>query len=561
MSSMSAESPLQPSSASMADSPLHNRLLDRVLTFVGDHLNPILVKETRQALKSKQFVITFGLLLILAWGWSLLGVALIGPDVYYSANGPGMFIAYFVILAFPLLVIVPFSAFRSLTGEWEDNTYELMSITGLNPRQIISGKLGSSALQMIIYLSAISPCLAFTYMLRGIDFPTIMILMTYLVFGSLGLSLLGLLAGTLVAQKHWQVIMSVAVIIGLLLAFWLGCVLCVELIFWSGMPFGDSEFWIANGAMLTAYLSYFALLFFAAAAQLTFSSDNRTTRLRIVMVLQHILLTGWIAWALFEFGFEEEAIIAYLTVAGIHWYIMGACMTSEAVELSLRIKRNLPQSFLGRVFLTWFNPGPGTGYILAISGMLAAMVMSLAVLPLFDFNTTVARGFPAMGGTAFGSAYAVFFAYSFISLFYIVIFLGLGALILRLARRVSQVGVVLAVLIQILLLLTACGVPLVIQLMSPTLRDLDYSMLQLTNPFWTHSYMADTWRATQPETEAILWSLGIMAFLVFLANIGSVARELRHVRIMQPKRVAEEDAEKAALKTPPVSTKTNPWDD
>ena len=39
----------------------------------GDWCNPILVKETRQALKSRQFVITFSLLLLAALSWTIVG--------------------------------------------------------------------------------------------------------------------------------------------------------------------------------------------------------------------------------------------------------------------------------------------------------------------------------------------------------------------------------------------------------------------------------------------------------------------------------------------------------
>ena len=41
--------------------------------YVTDRLNPILVKETRQALKSRQFIITFMLLLTVAWLISVFG--------------------------------------------------------------------------------------------------------------------------------------------------------------------------------------------------------------------------------------------------------------------------------------------------------------------------------------------------------------------------------------------------------------------------------------------------------------------------------------------------------
>ena len=60
----------------------------RLLGWLGDWLNPILVKEARQALKSRQFVITFGLLLICGWVWSILGLAIIGPEAAYGVHGP-----------------------------------------------------------------------------------------------------------------------------------------------------------------------------------------------------------------------------------------------------------------------------------------------------------------------------------------------------------------------------------------------------------------------------------------------------------------------------------------
>jgi hypothetical protein len=119
-----------------------------------------------------------------------LGLALIGPRVYYAAEGAEMLFPYYLILAFALLVVVPFGAFRSLAAELEDHTYELLSITTLGARQIISGKLASSFLQMLVYLSAIAPCIAFTYLLRGVDIRTILMLIFDTVLASLGFSLL-----------------------------------------------------------------------------------------------------------------------------------------------------------------------------------------------------------------------------------------------------------------------------------------------------------------------------------------------------------------------------------
>ncbi|MBN2473304.1 MAG: hypothetical protein JXB62_01750 [Pirellulales bacterium] len=528
--------------------------VDRAMVWGGDRLNPILVKETRQALKSRQFVITFALLLLCGWVWSILGVAMIGPDIWYGAQGADMFFGYYAILAFPLTVIVPFGAFRSLAGEQEDRTYELMSITGLGPRQIIRGKLGSAVLQMLIYLSAISPCLAFTYMLRGIDAPTILFILLYLSLGSLALSVIGLLAGTLTSEKHWQVVLSVVLIAGLFYAFGMSFLLAgVTLAELHGV-FLQPEFWQANAAFLTGYAGYFALLFYAAAAQLSFTSDNRSTRLRITMVVQHVLLTGWMAWLwIWPAQGEEELPFVFLMFLGIHWWVMGALMTGESPELSPRVKRQLPQSFLGRVFLTWLNPGPGTGYMLAVSGMLAGLVtvgMALMLVKWIALWSPQNWRFNTAGTTLpfgiLGFSYATFY-------------LGLGLLVIRLLRRFTHVGILLAALVQVLVLLLGCGVPMIIYMLSTYWYDADYSLLQITNPFWSLMHVVDR-SALPPEGYVLLAIVPLAALLVFVLNLGGIVREVRNVRIAKPRRVAEEDAELAAVKVPPEPVKKSPWD-
>ncbi|HNU08284.1 MAG TPA: hypothetical protein PKO33_11010, partial [Pyrinomonadaceae bacterium] len=86
-------------------------------------------------------------------------VAIVGPGIRYTASGGQLLLFYYGILAFPLAVIVPFAAFRSLAAERDENTYDLLAVSTLTPRQIINGKLGSAIVQMGVYFSAISPCL------------------------------------------------------------------------------------------------------------------------------------------------------------------------------------------------------------------------------------------------------------------------------------------------------------------------------------------------------------------------------------------------------------------
>jgi hypothetical protein len=528
--------------------------VDRALVWTGDRLNPILVKEARQALKSKQFAMTFGLLLVLGWGWSLLGVGVIGPDIYYGAHGPDMFIGYYVILSFALLVIVPYGAFRSLAGEQEDRTYELLSITTLGPRQIVRGKLGSAVLQMLVYLSAISPCLAFTYMLRGIDFPTILFILFWTVLASLGLAMIGLLIGTVTSEKHWQVVLSVLFIAGLLFVFFTSWPAAAAMLQDIDSAFTESEFWPVNAMILTAHVSFFVLLFYAAAAQITFASDNRSTRLRVTMAVQQLLFIGWMTWVwIGPAEGDDDLIYGAVSMLLSYWFVMGMFLTGESPELSPRVKRSLPQSFFGRAFLTWFNPGPGAGYTFVFCNLataLAVLVVGMAVV-----NT---RGFVGLGAWRMTKTDQIL-AFTGLGIGYVGLYLGLGFLAIRFLRRLTYVGLTLALVVHPLLVLIGIFVPLVIYWMSD-LRYGDYTLLHATNPFWSLAELCDRGQIYGEMALLLILVCGGAAIVAVL-NIGGIARELRHVRVSKPKRVAAEDAEREALKTPPKPQPTSPWDD
>jgi hypothetical protein len=522
-----------------------------LLERAGEHLNPILIKEARQALKSRQFTATFALVLIAAWIWSFLGIAMIGPEVYYSAQGSVLLLGYVVILLFALVIIVPYTAYRSLAAELEDRTYELLSITALRARQVIGGKLATSFLQILVFLSAISPCIAFTYLLRGVEILTIVLIMAYCTLASLGLSLCGLLLATCSIERYRQVVASVLLVLALAGLFCMGCAMATELV--RGIPgIRLRDLWIAHGAMLTAYLSYFVLLYLAAAAQLSFPSSNRSTPMRIVMLVQQALFCAWMTYAWIEAERISTVFTAMLILSVVHWYAMGMFLVGEPTQLSPRVQRDLPQSYLGRVFLTWFNPGAGTGYLFALSCFLA-----VAVLAQIGAYYSLLRP-----GLAWPSSSEKVFDVAVVTLSYLTIFLGLGKMLLSLGRRVPTegAGVVLRVLVGVLLVGAGAVIPLVIQMSSDTFRNTSYSLLQVTNPFWTIEVVGRPYGTPPPEIALLRIILPAAALLTLVANLPSVVAEVRQVRIARPRRVAQEDAALAALKHPVEPVHTSPWD-
>ena len=514
---------------------------------IADRANPILVKETRQALKSRQFIVTFLVVLIACWIASFTVVAIVGPDVYFVAAGAQMLLVYGVILAFPLMLIVPYSAFRSLAAEQEENTYDLLSITTLTTGQIVAGKLASAIVQMLVFLSAVSPCIAFTFLLRGVDALTVAVLIGYLVLASLGLSILALLAGTMAKVRYSQVLASVLLVLMLAGCFISSILMITGFISESYYFLRNVWFWVGNLAVLTLYLTTFALLHAAASAQIAFNSQNRSTPMRRIMLLQQACFLGWMTVMVIEEGWQFINVMMVLAaiVSGIYWYVMGTLLTSEWPHLSRRVQRSLPQSQLGRTFFTWLNPGPGTGYMFCVANLTMLMVVGLVLL---YFTQGTGRGLRDE---------QIFFFYT-LGWSYVVFYLGLGKLLISLARRFLFVSLTAGFLLQVILLLAGCGGPQILSYMISSLQfNNEYSLLHITNPLWTLIRLLNK-GSTAIEAWTVLSVVGSAAIVVLLLNLRSVAAEIQYHRQCLPTRVAEDEAQ---LHPEPEPGPSSPWEE
>ena len=312
-----------------------------------------------------------------------------------------------------------------------------------------------------------------------------------------------------------------------------------------------------NGSLFTLYATTFAILFLAASAQLTFSSDNRSTALRIALFVQQSCFLGWMAFLIVEAwqrirqvgtglpSLDEPAVVVAV-VGGFYWYFMGAMLTAERPEMSRRVQRTLPQSFLARALFTWFNPGPGTGYVFATANLLTIAVTSLGLLWLVG---------PLLGAPRRKARELTYFI--LIGCSYIVMYLGLGRLLLGLLHRWTEVPMIAAVLLHSVLVAAGCLVPMITNMLLEEVGyTRGYSLLHITNPFWTLE------RVQAAGTSIIeLYLIAILvpaaAFAVFAANLRRVAREVRYVRTAVPARVAEDELQ---LHPAAVAGPQNPWE-
>ena len=525
--------------------------LEGILDYLGDRLNPILVKEARQAMKSRQFSITFSLLLLLSWVWTSLFIAFTVPGVYYAPWGMYLLFGYVFLLSVPLFIVVPFAAFRSLAAETEDGTFELLSITALSARQIVTGKLGSAVLQMMVYYSALAPSIAFTYLLKGVDIVSLGMLLLHSFFISVMLSIIGLVAATITRSRHWQVLVSVVLIAGLLFATFLIDSGFVQLVDESrgNMPYDKAGFWVGNLAVFTVWIAFGSLFLLIAAGQITFASENRSTRIRYMLLVIQSLWIGWMMfmWRWVDPNFSEPTLWIMVYFAAPFWMIAGSLLSGETAQLSPRAKRDLPQSLLGRILLTWLNPGSGSGYTFAVVNL----GVVVAVQTIAFVQAMFANDRPPSDGS--------WFLASLVLWGYVASYMGFVRLLTSVARRFAPINMFAVFMIQAVFCLMGIVLPLILLSVrsagDPSMWY--YSELQIPNWAWTMYEL--TWPPTRAGVPIhIPVSIFLLGLVIFVVNLFDTALEVEQVRTLAPTRVLEDDQSQRPIA---AKRKKNPWDE
>lgn len=344
----------------------------------SDWCNPILVKEVRQALKSRAFVSTFLLLLLGSWLISAFGLLAAGASIEYGSVGRQFFIFYFGTLCVALGVVVPFGAFRSLLNERDDNTYELLSITTLSPGQIVRGKWACALVQAMLFYSAIAPFIAFTALLQGFDFGQAAVLLALAFYGSAALSMTTLMLSTTVKQRLWQGFLSLAVVSGLC-GLTLSVLSGLSTLMLFPLPLDEAYFWWGLGYLFVMSASYVWLFYQIAASRLTFESENRSTGIRLTAAGQF-----WLLWALAGafhhfrgVPVADEEVMVLVGASGVHWATLGLAFSAELDGLSRRVRRKLPRRGWLRPPLVPLLPGGARGYLFVLLHLVALWALAV----------------------------------------------------------------------------------------------------------------------------------------------------------------------------------------
>ncbi len=349
---------------------------------LGDRFNPIVVKEVRQALKSRQFVYTFLLLLLAAWAGSIFGVSYLGESIDYGSSAVMFFAGFLFALCAATLVIVPFSTFRSIVEERTETTLELLQITALSPKQIVRGKTLSAMVQVLVYYCAIAPFIAFTALLPGFDVVHVAFSLVMLFITALCFSVVALAIGTQARNTTFQSLSALFVIVMCFFGMWAFFGLMTTSL--RSIPFDEADTWWALALVVFLGLSTGYVCEQVAIAQLTFDSDNRSTGIRLAVGAQWLFC--WVGLLTFlivrqRAPMTADAVTNILTMTATYITLAGLLFVCAPDSLSRRVSRGLPRSRILRVLWAPFLPGGARGLLHALLSLVLLALFVTVLLP------------------------------------------------------------------------------------------------------------------------------------------------------------------------------------
>jgi hypothetical protein len=356
---------------------------DSLRARIDDWMNPIVVKELRQAVQSR-FVVA-ALLGLLCTQLIAIGVYLVAsPNSVIDIDaGRQVFMVLYGIQLFLCMLFVPLYTAIRLVAERSDTNVDLLFITTIKPRSIIAGKLFSAIILTILIFSACLPFMAFTYFLRGIDLPSIFIVLALGFIIVIACTQLSIFVAAIPVNRVFKLLFGVLALWFIFLTF-LSAMAAVNGMFQMGIGsrFGDWDFWKA----VLGILSFFGLVtgsfFVLSVALITPQAANRALPVRVFITSAWVFL--FVA-ALIINLFEKNPgpIILWHLVFNSIFAIALFAGVSERDRLGRRVLRSVPQSALKRILAFFFFSGAASGVIWASTGICLTLALAWAWTKLF----------------------------------------------------------------------------------------------------------------------------------------------------------------------------------
>ena len=353
---------------------------------VSDRLNPILVRETQQAVNGRTFLTALSLAL---GAIVLVALTTAGAGGSTRAEGWSAFALGMQVLVPILCLVVPLQAFLSTRHEVSTGTVEHLLLSRLTPGAVVRGKIAAAAVESVVFLSVFAPLIALTYLLRGVDVPTIALALGLAFVYGMGAVVFAVAMGAVCRWPGLRALPLVVVALGLTIgtgALTLGMRPVLAGVGYTlrtaDMGFGRGAVSLVMPVLLTA-----PFLFLLASAALAHPHENRSTPFRVFALVALLGTATWAQWfdlarTLSFGGRTGNAAGGVLTLGAMLTTPFWLFAVTEEEALSPRVRTLVPRRTLLALLAVPFLPGGGRGllFTLLLAGLAFAGCFAIPAL-------------------------------------------------------------------------------------------------------------------------------------------------------------------------------------
>ena len=349
----------------------------------------MLVRCVRQDLRSKIFVGVFSLLLLISASAALIFASQAGASIENDVPyGKYLFITLGWCWSFALIVVQASATHRLVAQERNDDTWDLVELTGLPPQRIVRGLLAASLTQSALYTAAMAPFLAMAYLLRGLDLLTIVAALVLVPMMGVLAAAAALLFACSAPSKKAR--MAGGGVVGLVMLIgWISTSIWQFNAFDSGLGRMVHELvewnasaWTGAGIYLTAWACVLWLCLVFAATLLTHRAGDRSSRPRRAVAVVWGLVLAWMAGILWLGDQSDSQRGNTLLAVGFFGVILTLVVGFFALTEDYALTPRQAQSIAGahgwrRRASVLLGPGAARGrwYTLAMALSAVALLM------------------------------------------------------------------------------------------------------------------------------------------------------------------------------------------
>lgn len=502
------------------------RFPSKATGWIDDHMNPIVVKELRQAVKSR-FVVSV-LMLMLTLLMIILAVVLMEQDSrrgFDEDAGAQLFVVFQSILLATCMLFVPVYVGVRLAAERSSATSDLIYVTTIKPSSIVWGKLLAGMVVTALTFSACAPFMVITYLLRGIDLPTILFILGLDVLIVLAATQLAIFVGTMPIGWPVKAILGLG-LVGLSLLGFFGMIEIVDELLRSGIgsAMDDSDFWVGMSVSTGLWLAAVAMIFVLSVSMISPPTANRALLPRLYFTF--VWLASFIGFFILSVTVDAvEPMLIWLIMMFIILMLAAIMSASEREVLGPRLRRGIPRLWLLRIPAFFFYSGTAGG-LLWVQGLVLLTLVGTAIAKAYLYDMASAWGgssmymyydydpFPELWLQRFGAAAMWVIGYLLLSVI--------------LCRRVAKMksGTVITGVVGLIIMAVACAIPMIFAYaMDPDRWDMNVTAWLIINPFGPLFCDDSDWTGTYGTYAMILSVLFFAAMQV--ANIPWYFRQVR----------------------------------